>query len=279
MFKSSTKKVMVSVLTATFIISSVSFASASTHNVNRRFVFNRNNKQIVRLFDIQNSTSENSLLQSFRNAFRINIQRVQPQENTSDYDVNVPEKDEINIPQDKEEAVPAPTPEDNTVTDKDSSVPSPVVTTPVPAEPKSDDPVAPEVTENTPHSNERHTLSNKEVRLVEYVNQARAEAGLAPLAIDVDLSYTARVKSLDMHDNNYFSHTSPTYGSPFDMMRSFGIQYRAAAENIARTHSVESAHNGLMNSDGHRKNILNPNFTHIGIGIYNGYYTQMFIQK
>ena len=82
-----------------------------------------------------------------------------------------------------------------------------------------------------------------------------------------------------MHDNKYFSHTSPTYGSPFDMMKKFGIQYRSAAENIARTSSVESAHNGFMNSEGHRNNIMNPRFTHIGIGIYNGYYTQMFIQK
>ncbi|MBS4040137.1 MAG: hypothetical protein KGZ81_06010, partial [Flavobacteriales bacterium] len=110
-------------------------------------------------------------------------------------------------------------------------------------------------------------------------NQARREAGLKDLIIDTDLAYVSRVKSKDMHDNNYFSHTSPTHGSPFDMMRAFGIQYKGAAENIAKNSSVQAAHNAFMNSEGHRKNILNPNLTHIGIGIHSGYYTQMFISK
>jgi uncharacterized YkwD family protein len=116
--------------------------------------------------------------------------------------------------------------------------------------------------------------------MVDLVNQERAKAGVAPLKVDLELSRVARIKSQDMRDNNYFSHTSPTYGSPFDMMKSFGISYRTAGENIAKHSSVESAHAGLMNSDGHRKNILNPNFTHIGIGIVDGrYYTQMFIGR
>ncbi|MGV8146851.1 MAG: CAP domain-containing protein [Alkaliphilus sp.] len=127
--------------------------------------------------------------------------------------------------------------------------------------------------------NSKYALTSSELQLIEYVNQARKDAGLKTLTIDVDLSYVARVKSEDMYQNNYFSHTSPTYGSPFDMMNSFGIKYTRAAENIAKTSSVLSAHNGLMNSEGHRKNILNPNFTHIGVGIKNGYYTQMFIAK
>ncbi|GAB6087937.1 CAP domain-containing protein [Alkaliphilus crotonatoxidans] len=122
-------------------------------------------------------------------------------------------------------------------------------------------------------------LSAEEAQMVELVNQARAQAGVKPLTVDVSLANVARIKSKDMHDNKYFSHTSPTYGSPFDMMRDFGIQYRAAGENIAKNYSVQDAHTSLMNSEGHRNNILNPNFTHIGIGIYNGYYTQMFITK
>ena len=85
-----------------------------------------------------------------------------------------------------------------------------------------------------------------------------------------------------MQKNNYFSHTSPTYGSPFDMMKQFGISYRAAAENIAMgQRTPEEVVNAWMNSDGHRKNILSSSYTHIGIGyMENGnYWTQMFIGK
>jgi uncharacterized YkwD family protein len=116
--------------------------------------------------------------------------------------------------------------------------------------------------------------------MINLVNQERQKAGVAPLIIDNQLSRVARIKSEDMMANRFFSHTSPTYGSPFQMMRTFGINFRAAGENIARTSSVANAHNGLMNSEGHRRNILNPGFTHIGIGIAGGrYYTQMFITR
>ncbi len=119
--------------------------------------------------------------------------------------------------------------------------------------------------------------------MVNLVNNERAKAGLQPLAVDAKLSQMARVKSKDMADNNYFSHTSPTYGSPFDMMKKFGISYRTAGENIALNSSVEKAHTALMNSEGHRANILNPKFTHIGIGIVSKggslYFTQEFIGK
>ena len=126
-------------------------------------------------------------------------------------------------------------------------------------------------------------VTSEEQAMVAMVNQEREKAGLAPLTIDLSLTEVAREKSRDMIRNNYFSHTSPTYGSPFDMMRQFGISFTAAAENIAKYNSVEGAHNGLMNSSGHRANILNGTYTHIGIGIIysNGYYTitQMFIRK
>ncbi|MBM7613929.1 CAP domain-containing protein [Alkaliphilus hydrothermalis] len=159
---------------------------------------------------------------------------------------------------------PAPTP---------APAPAP---TPTPAPEPTPTPV---VQPPTDTNNEKHTLSATEIQMIQMVNEERAKAGVKPLEVDVNLAYVARVKSKDMHDNNYFSHTSPTYGSPFDMMRSFGISYRGAAENIAKSYSLQSAHTGLMNSEGHRRNILNPNLTHIGIGIYNGYYTQMFISK
>ena len=91
----------------------------------------------------------------------------------------------------------------------------------------------------------------------------------------------AKAKSQDMANLGYFSHTSPTYGSPFDQMRAAGIQYRAAGENIAQgQRTPEQVVNAWMNSPGHRANILNANYTHIGVGfVENGYYwTQQFIQ-
>jgi uncharacterized YkwD family protein len=118
--------------------------------------------------------------------------------------------------------------------------------------------------------------------MLNLVNEERKAAGLQPLKLNLELTEVARLKSQDMIDNNYFAHDSPTYGSPFEMMRQFGISYRTAGENLAMHPSVHSAHQGLMNSPGHRANILNPSFTEIGIGIRrkgNGQYyiTQMFI--
>jgi uncharacterized YkwD family protein len=98
--------------------------------------------------------------------------------------------------------------------------------------------------------------------------------------MDWELSRVARYKSQDMRDLGYFSHTSPTYGSPFDMMKKFGLSYRYAGENIAKGFSTPSAVvKGWMNSEGHRANILNKNFTKIGVGYVadGNYWTQMFI--
>ncbi|MFZ7102192.1 MAG: CAP domain-containing protein [Peptococcaceae bacterium] len=118
-----------------------------------------------------------------------------------------------------------------------------------------------------------------EIEMLEYVNQARQAEGLAPLKMAPRLVELARLKSQDMIDHNYFSHTSPTYGSPFDMMGGFGITYRTAGENLAGHYSVPGAHEALMNSSGHRANILNPSFTHVGIGIVKGGpYGMMFTQ-
>lgn len=125
-------------------------------------------------------------------------------------------------------------------------------------------------------------LSAQEMEVVRLVNIEREKAGLKPLKASSELSKVARAKSEDMGRNNYFSHTSPTYGSPFDMMRQFGISYRTAGENIAKGYlSAESVVRGWMNSPGHRANILNPNFGTIGVGAYKTsnntiYWTQMF---
>ena len=100
------------------------------------------------------------------------------------------------------------------------------------------------------------TLSYEE-EVLRLVNAERAKAGLSPLSMNWELSRVARYKSEDMRQRGYFDHTSPTYGSPFDMMRSFGITYRAAGENIAMGYSTPAAVvNAWMNSPGHRANIL-----------------------
>lgn len=119
-----------------------------------------------------------------------------------------------------------------------------------------------------------------EQEVVDLVNQIRKNHGLKPLTVNWQLSRVARYKSQDMLDKKYFSHTSPTYGSPFDMIKAFNISYRTAGENIAMGYTTPSAVvNGWMNSTGHRANILNANFTQIGVGyVVNGHYwTQMFI--
>ena len=104
--------------------------------------------------------------------------------------------------------------------------------------------------------------------------------GLSPLTLVAELYRCARVKSEDMHDAGYFSHESPTYGSPFDMMLSFGLSYAYAGENIAKGYgSAEAVVNAWMNSSGHRANILSANFTRLGVGYVadGGYWTQWFL--
>jgi uncharacterized YkwD family protein len=113
--------------------------------------------------------------------------------------------------------------------------------------------------------------------VVNLVNQERAKAGLKPLQADAALAAMARDKAVDMYVNHYFDHTSPTYGSPFDMMRKYRIPMRTAGENIAMgQRSPQEVMNQWMNSAGHRANILNPNFTKIGVAYYNGYWVQEF---
>jgi len=113
-----------------------------------------------------------------------------------------------------------------------------------------------------------------------YINAARSEAGLDPLALDNTLCQGACLKSKDMGLNNYFSHTSPTYGSAFEMMKSMGISYCTAAENIARNYSVKAAFDAFMNSPGHRANILNSDLKKVGLGFWQQgfdlYVTQWF---
>lgn len=144
----------------------------------------------------------------------------------------------------------------------------------------------PDVTPDTkPEVKPEENFSAYQQEVLRLVNIERQKVGVAPLALDSSLSNVATVKSQDMIDKNYFDHNSPTYGSPFDMMKQFGISYRAAGENIAYGQdSPAEVMNSWMNSSGHRKNILSADFTHLGVGVAkksNGtiYWTQMFIGK
>ncbi|SDO81387.1 spore coat assembly protein SafA/uncharacterized protein, YkwD family [Paenibacillus sp. yr247] len=117
-------------------------------------------------------------------------------------------------------------------------------------------------------------------QVVNLVNQERAKAGLSPLTSDSALTGMALDKAKDMYNNGYFDHTSPTYGSPFDMMSAYGIHYSYAGENIAKGQETpEDVMNAWMNSAGHRQNILSPNFTKIGAANYNGEWVQEFISN
>lgn len=128
-------------------------------------------------------------------------------------------------------------------------------------------------------------IKSVERQVIDLTNQERAKNGLPALKANWQLSRVARYKSRDMANNNYFSHQSPTYGSPFDMMRDFNVSYRRAAENIAAGQRTPAeVVDGWMNSPGHRKNILDPNLNQIGVGYAEGgsygvYWTQMFISQ
>lgn len=123
-----------------------------------------------------------------------------------------------------------------------------------------------------------------EATMLKLVNQERIKYHLGLLKLNSRLVKAARMKARDIADKDYFDHISPVYGSPFEMMTKLGIKFRMAAENLAGHQTVEQAHIGLMNSPGHRKNILTPEFTDIGIGVVNGskygkVFTQLFILK
>lgn len=174
--------------------------------------------------------------------------------------------------------IPAPTqpaPTQPTPTQPAPSQPAPAPSQPVPAQPAPTQPTPPSIDGTT-------TLSTQEQAMINEINKERAAAGLSPLQVDLRLVDVAQMKALDMKTNGYFSHTSPTYGSPFDMLKNAGIQYRSAGENIARNMSVDAAMAAFMSSNGHRKNILNPAYTHIGVGVVSSssgnYYVQIFAQ-
>ncbi|WP_025151007.1 CAP domain-containing protein [Bacillus sp. H1a] len=200
--------------------------------------------------------------------------------------------------------IPGQQPTENVVTEQPTAKPEtqkPVEQKPVeqkPAEetakPEAQKPAENNSTQNNNNQNETQkpaeqkpaeeakSLSEFEQRVVELTNAERTKQGLPALKIDTELSKVARIKSEDMQKNNYFDHNSPTYGSPFDMMKKFGISYKSAGENIAQgQRTPEEVVQAWMNSAGHRANILNSGFTHIGVGYVESgnYWTQQFITK
>ncbi|GAB6152813.1 CAP domain-containing protein [Desulfosporosinus burensis] len=157
------------------------------------------------------------------------------------------------------------------VTATPTPVPVPVTTTTAPAPTL---PVIPPVIE----------LTADEQLMVDMINQERLAAGLNPVIADLRLTAVGRAKANDLKVNNYFSHTSPTYGSPWAMMQQVGITIRWAGENISGNKSVSGSMASLMQSPGHRANILDPRFTHVGVGIaygtaYGNLYVQEFLQQ
>ena len=137
---------------------------------------------------------------------------------------------------------------------------------------------------NTSSSTETSNMNSDEKEVFDLINKQRTNNGLAALKNDSEVQRVARIKAQDMVNNNNFSHTSPTYGSPFDMLKSFKISYKTAGENIAGNSSNSSAVTAWMNSSGHKANILNSNFNYTGIGVvsspkYGKMYVQLFIGK
>jgi len=128
------------------------------------------------------------------------------------------------------------------------------------------------------------TMSSDEKEVFNLINKQRTNNGLSSLKVDSEVQRVAKIKAQDMVNNSYFSHNSPTYGTPFQMLQNFKVSYKTAGENIAGNSSNSGAVNAWMNSSGHKANILNSSFNYTGIGVvtsnkYGKIYVQMFIGK
>jgi uncharacterized protein YkwD len=109
-----------------------------------------------------------------------------------------------------------------------------------------------------------------EKEMLAMVNEERTKRGLQPLTVDPELTIVARKHSKDMFERGYFSHYTPEGKDPFDRMKAANVQFVAAGENLALGQTLPICHQGLMNSPGHRANILRPNYNRVGIGILDG---------
>jgi uncharacterized YkwD family protein len=174
---------------------------------------------------------------------------------------------------------PAPAPVTTTPsTPTSTTIPAPTTT------PTTSSTGTPSNTPSTPTIPLVSAITPEEQQMVDMINQERAAAGVAPLKVDLRLVSVGQAKADDMKANNYFDHTSPTYGSPWAMMQQVGLTVGWAGENIAGNNSVSGAMAALMQSPDHKANILDPRFTHVGIGIaygsaYGNLYVQEFLQE
>lgn len=138
--------------------------------------------------------------------------------------------------------------------------------------------------DSEPQRSDGESESSQAVEILNLVNQERAKAGVPALTLSKKLTSIANTKAKDMADKNYFSHNSPTYGPPFDMLKQFGVSYSYAGENIAAGQkTAKEVMNSWMNSSGHRQNILNKNYTQLGVGYtsggqYGSEWVQLFIR-
>ena len=180
-----------------------------------------------------------------------------------------------------------PTPEP-TATPAPTKAPTPKPTaTPAPTEVPAPEPTAtPSETEVPPFTDEDYTtgsITAQEENAFLLLNQDRAANGRSALELDPALCDLARLKSRDMYLNNYFSHTSPTYGSAAQMLSTYGYAFTSVGENIAHHATVEKAQAAFMSSSGHRQNILGSQWTKVGIGVWEDsqgfvYVTQLFVR-
>lgn len=194
-----------------------------------------------------------------------------------DWQKPAPEKGVPSVPEVEQPAPEAeqPAQPEQPAEPEQPTAPEPQPTTPAPQQP-APQPTTPDPQQPNPGENVEG-VSQQVQDVVKLVNEERAKAGLQPLTLDAPLSAMALDKAKDMYHNNYFSHNSPTYGSPFDMMDQYNINYSSAGENIAKGQSsAEQVMNDWMNSEGHKKNILSPNFTKIGVSYYNDVWVQAF---
>lgn len=198
-----------------------------------------------------------------------NEEQEQPEQENKDENEAAEDTEQTNT-NENEEQVEEPVEQEETETEESTN------------ENNSQEQTEEQANEQAEETTQASDINEFEEQVVALTNEERQKHGLSDLEIDTELSKVARQKSEDMATNGYFSHNSPTYGSPFDMIQQSGISYRTAGENIAKgQRSPEEVVNAWMNSDGHRANILNENFTHIGVGYVEqgNHWTQQFIGK
>ena len=251
--KKNSKKVLLS-LTATMLLASSVGHAQSFNYRNTTYYSNYNNQSNRKVYVVNYDNYSNNYLQQRYNNVVIKYNPIY-----WEYDFNNNQSTETEIPS-----------KDNDTSDNDIN-----------KERENNNTTSETITDKPNTNTTIGANTSIEMEIVRLVNTERQKEGLAPLTYSEELSKVARIKSQDMANNNYFSHNSPTYGDPFTMMKSFGIQYKTAGENIAKGYSsAQSVMNGWMNSSGHRANILNPSFGKIGVGYVNvngtTYWTQMF---